>query len=197
MSCFRDRWRAQCQASDSGTDLDRRTATLGVATLAALTAVAPQRVEALPGFQKDLKRARRVEVPEADYKEGPQGLKYYDVSIGNGPIAKQGLRVAVHYDARWRGVTFMTSRQGMGVTGGEPLGFDVGAQGAGGTLKGLDLGVRGMKQGGQRKLIVPPELAYGSKGVAEIPPNATLNIDVQLLSVKTDAIGFRTKVVEG
>jgi hypothetical protein len=50
-------------------------------------------------------------------------------------------------------------RQGIGVTGGNPLGFDVGAvPGAGGTLKGLDLGVRGMKVGGRRKLLVPPEL---------------------------------------
>ena len=52
----------------------------------------------------------------------------------------------------------------MGVTGGSPLGFDVGARGAGGTLRGLDLGVRGMRVGGRRKLIVPPELGYGSRG---------------------------------
>ena len=49
------------------------------------------------------------------------------------------------------------------MTGGSPLGFDVGARGAGGTLKGLDYGVRGMRVGGQRKLKVPPELAYGDK----------------------------------
>ena len=52
----------------------------------------------------------------------------------------------------------------MGVTGGSPLGFVVGARGAGGTLRGLDLGVRGMRVGGRRKLIVPPELGYGSRG---------------------------------
>ena len=46
----------------------------------------------------------------------------------------------------------------MGVTGGTPLGFDVGAKREGGTLPGLDLGVRGMRQGGQRKLLVPPNL---------------------------------------
>lgn len=52
----------------------------------------------------------------------------------------------------------------MGVTGGSPLGFDVGARGAGGTLRGLDLGVQGMRVGGRRKLIVPPELGYGNRG---------------------------------
>lgn len=64
------------------------------------------------------------------------------------------------------------------MTGGSPLGFDVGAQGPGGTLKGLDLGVRGMRIGGRRKLLVPPNLAYGDKGVGEVPPGATLEFDV-------------------
>ena len=52
----------------------------------------------------------------------------------------------------------------MGVTGGEPYGFDVGATGTTKALKGLDYGVRGMRKGGLRKLIVPPELGYGEKG---------------------------------
>jgi FKBP-type peptidyl-prolyl cis-trans isomerase len=88
--------------------------------------------------------------------------------------------------------------QGMGVTGGTPLGFDVGAKvGAGGTLKGLDLGVRGMRVGGQRRLLVPPNLAYGTKGYGEVPPGATLTVDVALLSIKTSPIGTRVKLVEG
>ena len=55
------------------------------------------------------------------------------------------------------------------MTGGEPYGFDVGATGATKALKGLDLGVRGMRVGGLRKLIVPPALGYGDRGVGEIP----------------------------
>jgi len=126
------------------------------------------------------------------------GLKYYDVIEGKGTEARQGIRVVVHYEAKWRGITFVTSRQGLGVTGGSPLGFDVGAKpGAEETLAGLDIGVRGMKVGGRRLLKVPPQLAYGKKGYGEIPPNATVDFDVELLSVKTSAVGFRTKLVEG
>lgn len=69
-----------------------------------------------------------------------RACRFYDVELGKGALAGEGERVVVHYEARWRGVTFMTSRtQWGGVTGGQPLGFDVGAKGAGGTLPGLDL----------------------------------------------------------
>jgi len=103
----------------------------------------------------------------------------------------------VHYVARWKGITFMTSRQGLGVGGGTPYGFDVGQSEKGSVLKGLDLGVLGMKVGGQRLLIVPPELAYGSKGVQEIPPNATIELDVELLSIKQSPFGTSVKIIEG
>ncbi|KAJ6830228.1 peptidyl-prolyl cis-trans isomerase FKBP16-4, chloroplastic-like isoform X1 [Iris pallida] len=105
----------------------------------------------------------------------------------------------------------MTSRQGIGVTGGSPYGFDVGQSEKGSVLKGLDLGVQGMRVGGQvgvdliiciqqaeqRLLIVPPGLAYGSKGVQEIPPNATIELDVELLSIKQSPFGTPVKIVEG
>jgi FKBP-type peptidyl-prolyl cis-trans isomerase len=154
-----------------------------------------------PGFQKDLKNRRRIRdetVDISNFQDGPQGIKYLDVTVGDGDEAREGSRVAVHFDCKWRGITFVTTRQGMGVTGGSPFGFDVGAPvGQGGTLKGLDLGVRGMRVGGQRKLIVPSELAYGDKGYGEIPPNASLVIDVQLLSIKKNAIGTQVKLIEG
>ncbi|KAL3716458.1 hypothetical protein ACJRO7_008112 [Eucalyptus globulus] len=124
---------------------------------------------------------RGAKVPESDFTTLPNGLKYYDIKVGGGAEAVKGSRVAVHYVAKWKGITFMTSRQGLGVGGGTPYGFDVGQSEKGNVLKGLDLGVQGMRVGGQRLLIVPPKLAYGSKGVQEIPPNATIEVAEPLM----------------
>ncbi|XP_048503895.1 peptidyl-prolyl cis-trans isomerase FKBP16-4, chloroplastic isoform X3 [Beta vulgaris subsp. vulgaris] len=122
---------------------------------------------------------RGAKIPESEFTTLSNGLKL------------------VHYVAKWKGITFMTSRQGMGVGGGTPYGFDIGQSERGTVLKGLDLGVEGMKVGGQRLLIVPPQLAYGSKGVQEIPPNATIELDVELLSIKQSPFGSPVKLVEG
>ncbi|XP_010464668.1 PREDICTED: peptidyl-prolyl cis-trans isomerase FKBP16-4, chloroplastic [Camelina sativa] len=140
---------------------------------------------------------RASKLPESDFTTLPNGLKYYDIKVGNGAEAVKGSRVAVHYVAKWKGITFMTSRQGLGVGGGTPYGFDVGQSERGNVLKGLDLGVEGMRVGGQRLVIVPPELAYGKKGVQEIPPNATIELDIELLSIKQSPFGTPVKIVEG
>ncbi|XP_044497307.1 peptidyl-prolyl cis-trans isomerase FKBP16-4, chloroplastic isoform X2 [Mangifera indica] len=96
------------------------------------------------------KRALKgAKIPESEYKTLPNGLKYYDLKVGSGPVAKKGSRVAVHYVAKWKNITFMTSRQGLGIGGGTPYGFDVGQSERGNVLKGLDLGVEGMHVGGQ------------------------------------------------
>uniref|UniRef100_A0A6N2KU99 peptidylprolyl isomerase n=1 Tax=Salix viminalis TaxID=40686 RepID=A0A6N2KU99_SALVM len=138
---------------------------------------------------------RASKIPESDFTTLSNGLKYYDLKVGGGPTALKGSRV--HYVAKWKGITFMTSRQGLGVGGGTPYGFDVGQSERGAVLKGLDLGVEGMRVGGQRLLIVPPALAYGSKGVQEIPPNATIELDVELLAIKQSPFGSPVKVIEG
>ncbi|XP_039140464.1 peptidyl-prolyl cis-trans isomerase FKBP16-4, chloroplastic-like [Dioscorea cayenensis subsp. rotundata] len=152
-----------------------------------------------PPCAKAARRALRGKgVPESvHYSTLPNGLKFYDLKVGSGLKAVKGSRVAVHYVAKWKGITFMTSRQGLGVGGGTPYGFDVGQSEKGSVLKGLDLGVEGMRVGGQRLLIVPPELAYGSKGVQEIPPNATIELDVELLSIKQSPFGTGVKLIEG
>eukprot|EP00892_Ulva_mutabilis_P010647 jgi/Ulvmu1/7955/UM004_0188.1 len=179
--------RSRCQpAAGQGHRLSKRAVMVLLGGMSALGAVeSPARADGLPGFKKDMRPVRsRNKVDASLYTDGPDGLKLYDVKEGEGAEVVEGDRVVVHYEAKWRGITFVTSRQGVGVTGGEPYGFDVGATGATKALRGLDVGVRGMRRGGVRKLIVPPELAYGDKGVGEIPGGATLDIEVELLSIK-------------
>lgn len=166
----------------------------GLSTVIALSLVYCDEVGAVSTSKRAL---RSQKVPEDEYTTLPNGLKYYDLKVGSGTEAVKGSRVAVHYVAKWKGITFMTSRQGMGITGGTPYGFDVGASERGAVLKGLDLGVQGMRVGGQRILIVPPELAYGNTGIQEIPPNATLEFDVELISIKQSPFGSSVKIVEG
>ncbi|XP_037442336.1 peptidyl-prolyl cis-trans isomerase FKBP16-4, chloroplastic-like isoform X2 [Triticum dicoccoides] len=186
----------RADASPEGSSTTRRW----FASLAAATAAVGIGV-ARGGEAGAVSTSRRVfrsnKIPESDFITLPNGIKYYDIKVGGGAKAVKGSRVAVHYVAKWKGITFMTSRQGLGVTGGTPYGFDVGNSERGNVLKGLDLGVEGMKVGGQRLVIVPPELAYGKKGVQEIPPNATIELDVELLSIKQSPFGSPVKIVEG
>ncbi|GJT77193.1 peptidyl-prolyl cis-trans isomerase FKBP16-4, chloroplastic [Tanacetum coccineum] len=110
-----------------------------------------------------------AKVPESEYTTLPNGLKYYDLKVGKGAEAVKGSRVAVHYVAKWRNITFMTSRQGLGVGGGTPYGFDVGESERGNVLKGLDLGVQGMRIGGQSTGyhgLAPAPVRGGSRGGA-------------------------------
>ncbi|KAG8080952.1 hypothetical protein GUJ93_ZPchr0007g6151 [Zizania palustris] len=97
---------------------------------------------------------RASKIPESEFTTLPNGLKYYDISVGTGAKAVKGSRVAVHYVAKWKGITFMTSRQGLGVGGGTPYGFDIGNSERGNVLKGLDLGVEGMKAGARNHFLV-------------------------------------------
>ena len=109
------------------------------------------------------------------------GLKYVDLKLGTGDEAKKGMTVTVHYTG-WlysngrRGAKFDSS-----VDRGQPFGFKLGA---GEVIRGWDEGVAGMKVGGKRELFIPPNLGYGSTGAGGvIPPNATLDFEVQLLKV--------------
>ena len=110
----------------------------------------------------------------------PSGLQYEDTVTGNGDEAKTGQHVRVHYTG-WlynngtQGAKFDSSRDR-----NDPFEFPLGA---GMVIKGWDEGVAGMKPGGKRTLIIPPQLGYGARGAGGvIPPNATLKFDVELLS---------------
>jgi FKBP-type peptidyl-prolyl cis-trans isomerase len=100
-----------------------------------------------------------------------------DLSVGNGDEAVPGRTVIVHYTG-WltNGMKFDSSKDRY-----EPFDFRLGA---GQVIRGWDQGVAGMKVGGKRKLTIPPELGYGSRGAGGvIPPNATLVFEVELLAV--------------
>lgn len=105
------------------------------------------------------------------------GLKYIDIEEGEGPAAVSGREVTVHYTGTFpNGKKFDSS-----VDRDEPFTFQLGA---GHVIKGWDEGVAGMRIGGKRKLIIPPELGYGKAGAGGvIPPNAVLHFEVELLKV--------------
>ncbi len=108
----------------------------------------------------------------------PSGLYYQDLGIGSGTEAQNGADVTVHYTG-WLtdGTKFDSS-----VDRGTPFVFQLGV---GQVIAGWDEGVRGMRVGGKRKLVIPAALGYGDSGSGNvIPPGATLVFDVELLDVQ-------------
>lgn len=111
----------------------------------------------------------------------PSGLQYEDTVVGTGAAAQAGQHVTVHYTG-WlyengtAGRKFDSSKDRR-----DPFRFDLGA---GMVIRGWDEGVQGMQVGGTRRLVIPPQLGYGSRGAGGvIPPNATLLFEVELLGV--------------
>ncbi len=122
--------------------------------------------------------------PPASTMGAPTALKLIDRKIGDGALAESGAPINVHYTGYlWnatapdnKGAKFDSS-----IDRKIPFGFILGA---GRVIKGWDEGVAGMKVGGQRTLIIPPDKGYGARGAGgAIPPNATLVFDVELVSV--------------
>jgi FKBP-type peptidyl-prolyl cis-trans isomerase FkpA len=106
------------------------------------------------------------------------GLIIEELAEGAGDAAGPGKTVVVHYTG-WltNGTKFDSSKDR-----NEPFDFPLGA---GHVIKGWDEGVAGMKVGGKRKLTIPPQLGYGTRGAGGvIPPNATLVFEVELLAVR-------------
>lgn len=105
------------------------------------------------------------------------GLSYTDLTTGTGTEAVAGKGVQVHYTG-WLedGTKFDSS-----LDHGAPFTFELGS---GQVISGWDEGVAGMKVGGKRRLVIPPDLGYGARGAGGvIPPNATLVFEVELLAV--------------
>ena len=107
----------------------------------------------------------------------PSGLQYKDVVVGEGAEAVAGKTVDVHYSGTLDDGTPFDSSRARG-----PFSFRLGG---GQVIKGWDEGVAGMKVGGQRRLVIPHQLGYGTRGAGGvIPPLATLVFDVELLGVR-------------
>ncbi len=109
----------------------------------------------------------------------PSGVRYYDMTIGTGPTPQPGQTVSVQYTGTLLdGTKFDSSYD----HDSGPFEFHLGK---GEVIKGWDEGVASMKVGGNRRLVIPSDLAYGdSPPTPTIPPNATLVFDVQLMAVK-------------
>ena len=121
--------------------------------------------------------AAELNVDPAVMTRTESGLYYQDIATGEGPAVQSGQTVRVHYTG-WLpdGSEFDSSRDG-----DEPLEVTVGV---GNVSPGWDEGLQGMHVGGQRKLVIPPNLAYGDRGAGGvIPPGATLVFDVELMEI--------------
>ena len=110
------------------------------------------------------------------------GLKYIDEKVGTGDVAMAGATVQVHYT----GWLYVDGKKGKkfdsSVDRGQPFQFRLGGKQV---IAGWDEGVEGMKIGGKRELIIPPDLGYGGRDVGNglIPANSTLDFEVELLKV--------------
>src|SRR6201996_6352820 len=124
-------------------------------------------------------RCMDITKPEVDYPDGapPKALEITDIWEGDGKVAAAGDTVDVHYV----GVAYSTGEEfDASWNRGEPLRFRLGV---GQVIQGWDQGVQGMKVGGRRKLVIPPDLGYGNRGAGRsIKPNETLIFVCDLVS---------------
>ena len=149
-----------------------------IRTLTSITALGLAALPLLSSAHDDAAHAAKGSQPGVD-------LIKIDVKPGSGETAVAGKLVTVHYTG-WlydatakdhKGKKFDSSRDR-----NEPFSFPLGGRQV---IQGWDEGVAGMQVGGQRTLIIPPQMGYGSRGAGGvIPPNATLMFDVELLGVR-------------
>lgn len=135
-------------------------------------AAAPQGAARQPEFAPELG------IDLSQMRQTPSGLYMKEIDPGTGLAARSGNILFVHYTG-WlpTGEEFDTSRDD-----GEPFSFQLGR---GQVIRGWEEGVTGLPIGGQRLLVVPPALAYGSRGIpGVIPPNAWLVFEVELVDIK-------------
>ncbi|KAF9647311.1 hypothetical protein BDM02DRAFT_3188052 [Thelephora ganbajun] len=126
--------------------------------------------------EKEEKKEKKKEGKAAgDVKGLEGGVQIRDVKAGNGPGAQKGQSVKMRYIGKLTDGKVFDSN-----TKGKPFAFRLGA---GEVIKGWDVGIVGMKAGGERELTIPAPMAYGKRKMSDIPPNSTLKFEVKLLSI--------------
>ncbi|KAB5557797.1 hypothetical protein DKX38_008706 [Salix brachista] len=169
---------------------------------AILISTLPFTLISLPQLAEARERRNKKTIPLEDYLTSPDGLKYYDVLEGKGAVAEKGMTVQVHFDCLYRGITAVSSRESKLLAGnriiaqvGAPPGKErkrefvdnpnglFSAQAAPKPPPAMYSVTEGMKVGGKRTVIVPPEAGYGQRGMNEIPPGSTFELNIELLQV--------------
>lgn len=121
--------------------------------------------------------APELGVELAAMTQTPSGLYYRDLSVGSGAVVAAGQTVSVHYRLWLPNGQLLDANQAPAT----PLDFVVGG---GRVIPGFDEGVRGMRVGGRRQLVIPPALAYGNQPPPGIPSNAVLVFEVEVVSAR-------------
>ncbi|KAF9146403.1 peptidylprolyl isomerase fpr4 [Mortierella sp. GBA39] len=133
--------------------------------------------KAVPVKKEEPKKKEAAPKKEDNKKVLANGLIIEDVKVGTGAAAKSGKKIGMRYIGR-----LTTGKVFDKNTSGKPFNFNLGR---GEVIKGWDLGIQGMMLGGERRLTIPPALAYGAQGAPpDIPRNATLVFEVKLVTLK-------------
>jgi FKBP-type peptidyl-prolyl cis-trans isomerase len=135
-------------------------------------------LSAQPGRIAKARQTEPTPLPTPQEVVTPSGLRYTDLQVGEGAEAAKGKTVEIHYTGWLEDKTKFDSS----LDPSHPFTFRIGIDDV---IQGWHQGIAGMKVGGRRRLVVPPELGYGKQGVARVvPPNATLIFEVELVNVR-------------
>jgi len=145
---------------------------LGVAACTDVEISAPEAPEI-----EDAEFAPSLGIDLSAMEELPSGVWIQDLEVGDGAVAESGDGITVHFEGWLRnGQKFDSSRDS-----GRPVDFRLGQ---GQLIEGWEVGIPGMRAGGVRRLIIPPELGFGVQGTGSVPRNAILVFEVELLEVQ-------------
>ena len=151
-----------------------------------MLALLPALLAGMAPVPKEREKEDPLKFPRPDaprWQKRPSGLAVWDLKPGDGAEVKPGATVTVHY-VGWLtdGTVFDSTRKGLAArpVGGEPMQLGLNA-----VIKGWQDGLMGVKAGGVRRLLIPPELAYGVRGAPPaVPGNATLVFAVEVIRVE-------------